>query len=151
MPRRARVVTSNRQGNPPELRELSAGRYVVAPVQEEALVLTSDGAEHRSSIERVTPTIRLERCPDAGLFFVQGSSLRSARAYPHTGARGLRALTVPARRSRSGHYVMAGDECRHGRSGHAIYDVIPAMRSARAITASDSHIPAVRSSSRVES
>ncbi len=42
---------------------------------------------------------------DAGsvLGTVQGSSLRSARA-----ARGLRALTVPARRSRLGHYVMAG-------------------------------------------
>ena len=33
------------------------------------------------------------------------------------------------------------------RSGRAIYDLIPAVRSARAITASDSHIPAVRSSS----
>ena len=62
MPRRARVVTSNRQGNPPELSELSAGRYVVVPVQEEALVLTP---EQEARIEVALESYRQGRVVDA--------------------------------------------------------------------------------------
>jgi hypothetical protein len=62
MPRRARVVTSNRQGNPPELRELSAGRYVVEPVQEEALMLTP---EEEAGIEATLQSYRRGRVVDA--------------------------------------------------------------------------------------
>jgi hypothetical protein len=42
---------------------------------------------------------------------------KARRFAPPVHTRGLRALTVPARRSRLGHYVMAGDECRDRRSG----------------------------------
>jgi hypothetical protein len=62
MPRRPRVVTSNRQGNPPEPRELPAGRYVVEPVQEKALALTP---EEEAGIEATLQSYRRGRVVDA--------------------------------------------------------------------------------------
>ena len=62
MPRRARVVTPNRQGNPPELRELPAGSYVVEPVQEEAPVLTP---EEEAGIEAALESYRQGRVVSA--------------------------------------------------------------------------------------
>jgi hypothetical protein len=62
MPLRARVVTSNRQGNPPELREQPAGRYVVEPVREEAPVLTP---EEEAGIEILLNSYRQGRVVDA--------------------------------------------------------------------------------------
>lgn len=62
MSRRTRVVTSNRHGNPPEPHELPAGRYVVEPVQEEALALTR---EEEAGIEAALESYRQGHVVDA--------------------------------------------------------------------------------------
>ena len=46
------------------------------------------------------------------MFDLCSTPCKARRFAPPARARGLRALTVPARRSCLGPYVMAGDECR---------------------------------------
>ena len=62
MGRRARLVNWNGKDLPPELRELPAGRYVVAPVEEEAPVLSPD---EEAGIELALESYRQRRVVDA--------------------------------------------------------------------------------------
>jgi hypothetical protein len=60
MPRRTRVVTWNGKDIPPELLELPPGRYVVEPVEEEALTF-----EEEAGIEAALESYRQSRVVDA--------------------------------------------------------------------------------------
>jgi hypothetical protein len=62
MPRRARVVTWNGKGIPPELLELPAARYVVEAVDGEAPVLLP---EEEAGIEAALESYRQGRVVDA--------------------------------------------------------------------------------------
>ena len=62
MPRRARVVTWNGKGIPPELLELPAARYVVGAVDGEAPVLLP---EEEAGIEAALESYREGRVVDA--------------------------------------------------------------------------------------
>ena len=75
---------------------------------------------------------------------VQGSSLRSARAYARPAGLDGACAQITSWPLRDGRRMNAAT----GGAGLAICGLIPAVRSTRAITALDSHIPAVRSSSR---
>lgn len=62
MPRRARTLTWNGKDVPPELRELPAGRYVVAAVEDEAPPLTP---EEEAGIEAALESYRQRRVIDS--------------------------------------------------------------------------------------
>ena len=62
MARNARVVTWNGKDVPAEMRELPAGRYVVAPVEDEAPVLSP---EQEAGLETALESYRQGRQLDA--------------------------------------------------------------------------------------
>ena len=62
MSRPARVVTWNGKDVPPELRELPAGRYLVAPVEDESPALSP---EEEAGIEAALDSYRQGRVVDA--------------------------------------------------------------------------------------
>jgi len=63
MPQRARILTWNGKDLPAELRDLPAGRYTVAPMDEDAPVLST---EEEAGIEAALESYRQGRIVDAG-------------------------------------------------------------------------------------
>ena len=62
MPRRARILTWNGKDVPSELRDLPAGRYVVAAIEDEAPTLSPD---EEAGIEAALESYRQGRVVDA--------------------------------------------------------------------------------------